>query len=136
MTDDIARDDEALMLRAQGKSFAAIAKLLGYDRAHEANAAFNRALRRKPAAEQATLRDQELARLDAMPAGIRARSSVDHEETVRKLQTVERLRASTGTRGSPQSLHSAHGAGRSGGPPGASERDPQSALRVRPTLTR
>ena len=34
--DNLARDDKALRLRASGKSFVAVAKALGYGRAHQA----------------------------------------------------------------------------------------------------
>ena len=60
------RDEQALVLRDQGRSFAGIAEELDLAGAIEANAAFNRALRLRSAVEQAALRDREVARLDAL----------------------------------------------------------------------
>jgi len=91
--DTPARDDKALELRVRGKSFVAIAKTLGYERANQANEAFNRALRRKPAAEQKELRGQELSRLDAMADGVKATEGLQPKDVDRRLRTVERLRA-------------------------------------------
>jgi hypothetical protein len=92
MSDEIAREDEALELRTEGKSFAAIAKRLHYERAPQAIGAFNRALRRKPTHEKAALRSGELARLDAMAERIRAKKRLKPEEVVSQLRVVERLR--------------------------------------------
>jgi hypothetical protein len=93
VSDGVARDDEALRLRVQGKSFAAIAGVLGYGRAYEANEAFNRALRRRPLHEQATLRVGELARLEAMADGIHDSRGLSPDEIASRLRAVERLRA-------------------------------------------
>jgi hypothetical protein len=92
-TDDTsAADENALRLRASGKSFGAIAKELGYDRAHHANEAFNRALRRKSPQERTSLREDELARLDAMADGVRARK-LTPKDVARQLRAVDQLRA-------------------------------------------
>ena len=91
--DDNLQDDKVLDLRVQGKSFAGIAKTLGMNRPSTANEAFNRALRRKPAAEQDDLRRQELGRLDALIEGVRANADLAPDELARRLRTVERLRA-------------------------------------------
>jgi hypothetical protein len=90
--DTPARDDKALELRVGGKSFVAIAKILGYERANHANEAFNRALRRKPASEQTELRGQELSRLDAMADGVKGDKGLGPEDAARRLRTVDRLR--------------------------------------------
>ena len=50
------RDEQALVLRDQGLSFAGIAQELDLAGAIEANAAFNRALRLRSPAEQSALR--------------------------------------------------------------------------------
>jgi hypothetical protein len=92
MTDAATCEDKALELRASGKSFAAIAKTLGYERTHQANEAFNRALRRKPTAKRDRLRRQELTRLDAMAEGVRASHKLGPDGIAQRLQTVERLR--------------------------------------------
>ena len=90
--DDLARDDKALRLRAGGRSFVAVAKALGYGRTHQANDAFNRALRRKPAGEQESLRRQELARLNILAEDVRASQQLEPDDVARRLRTVERLR--------------------------------------------
>jgi hypothetical protein len=92
MVDTPARDEEALELRTRGQSFGAIATTLGYQRAHEANEAFNRALRRKPPEQRANLRREELARLDALADGVRANKQLGPDDIVRRLRAVELLR--------------------------------------------
>jgi hypothetical protein len=87
------RDQEVLELRGRGTSFGNIAKSLGFARATEVIAAFNRALRRHGAAEQAELRRQELGRLDALASGVRANDGLAKAEMDRRLHTVEQLRA-------------------------------------------
>jgi len=89
---DVPRDEQALFLRDQGRSFAAIARLLDLAGALEANAAFNRALRRRTPLEQATLRSRETARLDALGERLRKREDVSEEELARQLHGVQRLR--------------------------------------------
>ena len=81
-----------LGLRREGRSFAAIAKELGYERASQANDAFNRALREQPAAEQATLRKEEGVRLDALESRVRSLTDLDADEVERRLRTIARLR--------------------------------------------
>ena len=79
-------------LRGKGRSFAAIAKLLGFENANAANAAFNRALRARPAAEQKLLRKQEQLRLDALAERVRTRPNLSEREVGRQLRTISRLR--------------------------------------------
>ncbi len=55
VADSTERDAEVLVLRESGRSFASIARSLGFDGASPANAAFNRALRRLPPSEQESL---------------------------------------------------------------------------------
>jgi hypothetical protein len=74
MTETTDRDQEALALRDQGQSFGGIARILGLDGACAANAAFNRALRRRPISEQAWLRSRESVRLDAVASRVRGRA--------------------------------------------------------------
>jgi hypothetical protein len=88
-----ARDDRVLELRIHGKSFAAIAKSLGLGRPSEANDAFNRALRLRPASEQEDLRRQELLSLDALADGVRGNPQLAPDELARRLRTVDRLRS-------------------------------------------
>ena len=71
MPDEVDRDEQSLVLRDEGRSFAGIAQVLGLEDAHAANAAFNRALRCRPKAQQRWLRSREMIRLDvvASPRG-------------------------------------------------------------------
>jgi AraC-like DNA-binding protein len=85
-------DASALKLRREGKSFAGIAKTLGYERASYANDAFNRALRELPSDEQVVVRDEENVRLDALESRLRARTDLDVEDVERRLRTIGRLR--------------------------------------------
>src|ERR1700722_16065893 len=92
MPENAHRDEKALVLRDQGRSFAGIASVLDLAGAIEANAAFNRALRRRTANEQAALRSREMARLDALTERLRTRDGVTEEELARQLHGVKRLR--------------------------------------------
>jgi hypothetical protein len=92
MPEDGHRDEWALLLRDEGRSFAGIAAALNLAGALEANAAFNRALRLRTANEQAALRIRELARLDALSERLRKRVGVSEEELARQLHGVKRLR--------------------------------------------
>jgi len=91
-------DDRTLELRQQGKSFAAIAKVLGYERPRDAWLAFNRALRRHAPKEQANLRREEMARLQTLTDAVQARKDLTPEEQTRRLQSVERMRVRLLTR--------------------------------------
>jgi hypothetical protein len=86
------RDGEVVTLREQGRSFAAIARTLGLEGATQANAAFMRALRRLPSAEQESLRIHEMARLDALGERLRQRSDLDEAELARRSRSLDRLR--------------------------------------------
>jgi len=90
--DDVQRDEQALLLREQGRSFARIARLLDLAGAIDANAAFNRALRRQTPAQQAALRSREMARLDALGARLRRRHDVSEDELARQLHGLRCLR--------------------------------------------
>jgi hypothetical protein len=86
------RDEQALLLRDQGRSFAAIAQELDLAGAIDANAAFNRALRLRSADEQSALRIREIARLDALSERLRTREGVSEDELARQMHGVQRLR--------------------------------------------
>ena len=92
MPDQVDRDERALVLRDEGRPFVGIAQFLGLESAHAANAAFNRALRRRPAAQQAQLRSREMARLDAVASRVRARDDLSLEEVARRLRGVKHQR--------------------------------------------
>lgn len=88
------QDDKALALREQGRSFAAIARVLGMKGGLDANAAFNRALRRHSVDEQENLRSHEMARLDALGERVRQRPDLDAVELARRMRSIDRLRKS------------------------------------------
>ncbi len=92
MPDDIGRDEQALVLRDEGRSFVGIARELELEGVLGANTAFNRALRRRPPAEQVTLRSREAARLDALGERVRRREDLSEEEVTRRLRSLQRLR--------------------------------------------
>lgn len=92
MPDDAHRDDQALLLRDQGRSYAGIAQELNLAGALDANAAFNRALRRRGPAEQAGLRSREIMRLDALGERLRSRQDVSEDELARQLHGLALLR--------------------------------------------
>ncbi|MGD0381776.1 MAG: hypothetical protein ABSC30_17545 [Acidimicrobiales bacterium] len=92
MSDEAQRDDQALLLRDQGRSYARIAQELNLGGALDANAAFNRALRRRGPAEQAGLRSREVVRLDALGQRLRNRPGVSEDELARQLHGLALLR--------------------------------------------
>jgi hypothetical protein len=94
MTDEVQeqQDERVLQLREKKRSFAAIARIIGYERASEAPVAFNRALRRRPPREQEALRKAELIRLDALAQRVRENKELTAADAARRLKAVERLR--------------------------------------------
>jgi len=92
MPDDVDRDERTLVLRDEGRSFAGIAKVLGLDNAHAANAAFNRALRCQSKSQQEWLRSREMTRLDAVASRVREREDLSMEEIIRRLRGVKQQR--------------------------------------------
>jgi hypothetical protein len=85
-------DDRVVQLRSQGRSYGAIAKLLGLRGGQDAFHAFRRALRRRPPAEQDRLREDELRRLDTLTERLHADNHLREEEREAKLRAVVRLR--------------------------------------------
>jgi len=92
MPDEVERDEQILVLRDAGRSFAGIAQILGLENAHAANAAFNRALRCRSRAQQEWLRSREMRRLDAVASRVRERDDLSVEEVVRRLRGVKHQR--------------------------------------------
>lgn len=86
------RDEKVLVLREEGLTFSRIARELGLEGTFGANAAFIRALHRRPASEQEDLRSHENARLDALAARVRGREDLDEAEVARRIRGLERLR--------------------------------------------
>lgn len=89
------QDERVLEMRQEGKSFATIAKAEGYDRVSDAPIAFNRAMRRRPADQQAKLGKAELVRLDELEKRVRADSELTEDTAARRLKAVEKLRTLT-----------------------------------------
>lgn len=90
--DTTPSDNQALELRRQGKSFAAIARELNFARPRDAWLAFNRALRSHAPQEQADLRREEVARLQSLTDAVRARKDLTPEDKTKRLESVERMR--------------------------------------------
>lgn len=86
-------DEQALVLRRQSKGFRTIAAALGLPGANDANKAFNRALRRRTADEQATIRSEEHGRLDRLRDAVAADKKRSEEENAKRLHAIERLRS-------------------------------------------
>jgi hypothetical protein len=87
------RDAKALELRSKGRSFAQVARTLGYEKARDANLAFNRALRRLSASDQDATRQAEGERLDSLVTRIKGKAELTPETVTRQLRVVDRLRA-------------------------------------------
>ncbi len=90
--DTTTSDERALDLRRQGKSLKTIARELGLDRPIDANAAFNRGLRRRPVEEQAAVRTEEEGRLNALAESVRGNGKLSAEDIERRLRAIARLR--------------------------------------------
>jgi hypothetical protein len=85
-------DGEALALREQGRSYAAIARTLGLKRATDARAAFLRALRAAPEEERTLIAGRESQRLDQLEVRIRARDAATPDKLERRLEALAALR--------------------------------------------
>jgi hypothetical protein len=92
-TTEIEIDEQALVLRRQSTGFGKIAQALGLERAHDANEAFNRALRLLAPEEQATVRAEEGRRLDRLATAVSADGTRSKEEVDKRLRAIERLRS-------------------------------------------
>jgi hypothetical protein len=87
-------DEDALRLREEGRSYAAVARSLNLKRSNDALAAFLRAMRQRPDAERAELIGRERVRLDQLEARIRDRDKDDPTRLDRRLGALEKLRSS------------------------------------------
>ena len=85
-------DEEVVLLREKGESYAAVALALGLKRAMDAQAAFVRGIRSRPEAERAALSHRESLRLDQLEERIRSRDAQDPVKLERRLQALEALR--------------------------------------------
>lgn len=87
-------DEDALRLREEGRSYAAVARSLNLKRSNDALAAFLRALHQRPDTERAELIGRERARLDLLEVRIRDRDKDDPTRLDRRLGALEKLRSS------------------------------------------
>ncbi len=92
LTEQVDRDEKALTLRDQGRTFLDIAQILNLDGPRAAQMAFHRAIRLHPRAEQAWLRSHEMAHLDALASRMRGRDDLSVEEVVRRLSGLKHQR--------------------------------------------
>lgn len=90
--DTTVKDSRVLELRQAGKSFRAIAKVVGYERPRDVWLAFNRGLRRHAPEEQAKLRSDELGRLQALTDSVETKADLTPEQVTRRLASLERMR--------------------------------------------
>ena len=86
-------DRQALTLREEGRSFAAIARALGLKRAADAREAFLRELRSRPDDERETVVEHEVARLDELEARIRTRDAREPGRLETRLGALAAMRA-------------------------------------------
>jgi hypothetical protein len=80
-------------LRESGKSFSAIARSLGLERATEAHRSFVRAIGTHEGTERRQIIEREETRLDELEQRIRTRDASDTEKLERRLLGVKKLRA-------------------------------------------
>jgi hypothetical protein len=81
-----------LTLRESGKSFSAIARALGFERATEAHRSYVRALGSREGDERRQLIKNEEARLEQLELRIRQRDADDASKIERRLLGVQKLR--------------------------------------------
>ena len=89
-------DEQALILRDSGKTYAAVASSLGFKRAADAQAAFLRALRQREGDERSRLVQREADRLDTLDTRIRTRDAAVPEKMERRLLALAKLRERLG----------------------------------------
>lgn len=93
MSREEAVDARALELRGEGKSFAAIARLLDLRTPQAAHDCFMRALRRHEPARQRRLCAEELARLRDLELKVRDNATLSSFDRERQLDVVRSIRA-------------------------------------------
>lgn len=83
-----------MLLREQGRSFAAIARTVGLKRSLAAREAFLRELRSRPDEERQGLVERELERLDKLEARIRSRDAEQPDKLQTRLGALAKMRES------------------------------------------
>jgi hypothetical protein len=89
---DLAQDKRVLALRADGRSFGAIARELRLEDAATASAAYQQALWNAPPPRRASLQLQEIERLDRLAARLRELHAGGEPHAAGRLEAIERLR--------------------------------------------
>jgi len=89
---DSAQDKRVLALRADGRSFGAIARELRFEDAAAAYAAYQQALWNAPPLRRASLQLQEIERLDRLAAQLREQHRGGDPNAAGQLVAIERLR--------------------------------------------
>jgi hypothetical protein len=90
---DLAQDKRVLALRADGRSFGAIARELCLEDAASAYAAYQQALWNAPPPRRANLQLQEIDRLDRLAAQLREQHAGGESHAAGQLLAIERLRS-------------------------------------------
>jgi hypothetical protein len=93
---DRGSDEQVLALRDSGKTYAAVASSLGFERSVDAQAAFLRALRQCESEERGRLAQRESDRLDQLETRIRTRDAAEPEKLERGLLALAKLREKLG----------------------------------------
>lgn len=79
-------------MRDTGRTYAAVARTVGFKRAGDAQAAFLRALHQREGDERGRLTKRELVRLDELESRIRSRDADEPEKMERRLVALEKMR--------------------------------------------
>jgi len=85
-------DRRVLALREDGRTFSAIARTVGMNRAVDAHKAMLRYLKAQPEGERRQLVARELQRLDTLEVRIRTRDAGDPEKLARRIGAVKAMR--------------------------------------------
>ncbi len=79
-------------MREENRSYAWVARSLGFKRANDARQGFLRALAKREGAEHIALRQRELKRLDELEARIRTRDEAAPDKLAGRLLALDKLR--------------------------------------------
>ena len=93
MNIDLTQDKRVLALRADGRSFGAIARELRFENAAAAYDAYQQALWNTPPLRRASLQLQEIERLDRLAAQLREQRGGGEPNAAGQILAIERLRA-------------------------------------------
>ena len=85
-------DEKVLSQRESGKTFAAIARSIGFERPGEAHVAFMRALNKREGDDRRSLIERESVRLDELETRIRTRDADDPPRMEGRLTALAKMR--------------------------------------------